>query len=62
MDDLGLRQKSRQAFIAHYWRPAWEQGLIDLVYPGTPNKPEQTYRLTAKGLELYAELTGKDWL
>ena len=62
MADLGLKQKSRQAFIDHYWRPAWEQGLIDLVHPNVPNKPEQTYRLTANGLDLYAQLTGKDWL
>jgi len=57
MADLGLKQKSRQAFIDHYWRPAWEQGLIDLAYPNSPNKPEQTYRLTANGLDLYAQLT-----
>lgn len=62
MADLGLKQKSRQAFIDHYWRPAWEQGLIDLVHPNVPNKPEQTYRLTANGLDLYAQLTGKDWM
>ena len=62
MADLGLKQKSRQAFIDHYWRPAWEQGLIDLVHPNVPNKPEQTYCLTAKGKELYAQLTGKEWL
>ena len=62
MADLGLKQKSRQAFIDHYWRPAWEQGLIDLVHPNVPNKPEQTYRLTVKGLELYSLLTGKEWL
>ena len=60
MADLGLKQKSRQAFIDHYWRPAWEQGLIDLVHPNVPNKPEQTYCLTVKGLELYAQLTGKE--
>ena len=62
MADLGLRQKSRQAFIDHYWRPAWEQGLIDLAHPNVPHLPEQTYRLTANGLELYAQLTGKDGL
>ena len=62
MADLGLKQKSRQAFIDHYWRPAWEQGLIDLGQPNIPHLPEQTYCLTAKGLELYAQLTGKDWL
>ena len=60
MADLGLKQKSRQAFIDHYWRPAWEQGLIDLVHPNVPNKPEQTYCLTAKGKELYAQLTCKE--
>ena len=60
MADLGLKQSSRQAFIDHYWRPAWEQGLIDLAYPDSPNKPGQTYRLTADGLDLYAQLTGKE--
>ena len=60
MADLGLKQKSRQAFIDHYWRPALERGLIDLVHPNVPNKPEQTYRLTANGLELYSILLGKE--
>lgn len=55
--DLGLRQKSRKVFIDNYWRPAYEQGYIDLAYPSSPHKPEQAYRLTAKGLELYAQLT-----
>ena len=62
MADLGLKQKSRQAFIDHYWRPAWEQGLIDLAYPNVPHLPEQTYRLTANGLDLYAQLTGNEQL
>ena len=62
MADLGLKQSSRQAFIDHYWRPAWEQGLIDLAHPNVPHLPEQTYRLTANGLDLYSQLTGKDWL
>ena len=50
----------RQAFIDHYWRPAWEQGLIDLAYPDSPNKPGQTYRLTADGLDQSAQLTVKE--
>ena len=62
MADLGLSRNSRQAFIDHYWKPACEQGLIGLAYPNSPNKPGQTYRLTANGLELYSLLTGKDWL
>jgi len=56
--DLGMRQQSRHTFINNYWRPAWERGLIDLAYPAVPHKPEQAYRLTAKGLDLYAQLTG----
>ena len=56
--DLGMRQQSRHTFINNYWRPAWERGLMDLAYPASPNKPEQAYRLTAKGLELWAKLTG----
>ncbi len=58
--DLGMRQQSRHTFINNYWRPAWERGLIDLAYPAVPHKPEQAYRLTAKGLELYAQLTGEE--
>ena len=55
--DLGLRQKSRKVFIDNYWRPAYEHGYVDLAYPLSPNKPEQAYKLTAKGLELYNQLT-----
>ena len=58
--DLGMRQQSRHTFINNYWRPAWERGLIDLAYPAVPHKPEQAYRLTTKGLELYAQLTGEE--
>lgn len=59
MADLGLKLKSRQAFIDHYLKPAYYQGYVDFGYPDSPNKPEQTYRLTAKGLKLYALLTSK---
>ena len=56
--DLGMRQQSRHTFINNYLRPTWERGLIDHAYPNTPNKPEQAYRLTPKGLDLFARLTG----
>ena len=56
--DLGMRQQSRHTFINNYLRPTWERGLIDHAYPNTPNKPEQAYRLTPKGLNLFAQLTG----
>lgn len=57
--DVGLRLKSRCIFVYNYWKPCWERGLIDFAYASVPNKPEQAYRLTAKGLELYAQLTGE---
>ena len=56
--DLGMRQQSRHTFINNYLRPTWERGLIGHAYPNTPNKPEQAYRRTPKGLELFAKLTG----
>ena len=61
MADLGLKQTSRQSFIEHYLKPAVQQGFISFAYPNVPNKPIQTYRLTANGLLLYSQLTGKDW-
>ena len=54
--DLQLRQKSRRTFIDHYLKPACGMGLIAFAYPNSPTKPEQAYKLTAKGLELLAKL------
>ena len=51
--DLGLKQKSRKSWLENYLWPATEQGLITFAYPLSPNKPEQAYKLTAKGLKLY---------
>ena len=56
--DLGMRQQSRHTFINNYLRPTWERGLIDHAYPAVPNKPEQAYHLTSKGLDLFSQLTG----
>ena len=57
MADLGLRQKSRKSLIDNYLKPAYSQGYIDFAYPNSPNKPEQAYKLTAKGFEQYKTLT-----
>jgi hypothetical protein len=59
VEELGLKQKSRRIFIYNYFKPAVAQGYVTMSYPGSPNKPEQTYKLTAKGLNLYNELLGK---
>ena len=55
--ELGLKQGSRVCFINNYLRPTYEQGYIDFAYPASPHKPIQAYRLTAKGLALYKQLT-----
>ena len=55
--DLGLRQKSRKSLIDNYLKPAYNQGYIEFAYPNSPNKPEQAYKLTAKGLEQYKTRT-----
>lgn len=57
--DLGMRQGSRRSLIDHYFRPAQVQGYIVFAYPNSPNKPEQAYKLTAKGLELFEKLNNE---
>ena len=55
--DLGLQQRSRPCFINNYLKPTLSQGYIEFAYPNSPHKPEQAYKLTTKGLELYNQLT-----
>ena len=55
--DLGLQQRSRPCFINNYLKPTLSQGYIEFAYPNSPHKPEQAYKLTSKGLELYNQLT-----
>ena len=55
--DLGLQQRSRPCFINNYLKPTLNQGYIEFAYPNSPHKPEQAYKLTNKGLELYKRLT-----
>ena len=57
VDGLRMRQKSRAIFINNYLKPAMSQGLVTMTCPAHPNLPEQAYHLTAKGLDLYTELT-----
>ena len=54
--DMGLKQGSRHIFRNNYLRPAYDLGLVEMVYGNVPTKPEQIYRLTPKGLELWEEL------
>lgn len=57
VDGLHMRQKSRAIFINNYLKPAVAQGLVAMTCPAHPNLPDQSYRLTKKGLDLYAKLT-----
>ena len=57
VDALQLRQKSRAIFINNYLKPAVAKGYVTMTCPAHPNLPEQAYRLTANGLDLYKELT-----
>ncbi len=43
--------KSRSYFKKHYIDPAFELGLIALLFPDKPNHPKQKYYLTEKGKE-----------
>ena len=54
--DLGLKQRSRPCFINNYLKPTLSQGYIEFAYPNSPHKPEQAYKLTDKGLDLYKRL------
>ena len=53
---LELRQSARRNFRDNYLKPACGMGLIAFAYPNSPTKPEQAYKLTAKGLELFSKL------
>ena len=51
MERAGL--KHRPTFMDNYINPAFEAGILKVLYPDKPNHPRQKYLLTAKGLALY---------
>ena len=53
---LGL--KDREHFTDNYLNPALNNGYIELIYPNSPNHPQQQYRLTAKGVQLKNQIEG----
>lgn len=54
MAKVGL--KHRPTFLENYINPAFEAGILKVLYPDKPNHPRQKYLLTAKGLALYNEI------
>ena len=57
VDGLHLRQNSRAIFVNNYLKPAIAKGYVEMTCPAHPNLPEQTYRLTSKGLAFHKEIT-----
>ena len=55
--EMGLMQGSRHIFRNNYLKPACERGLVEKKFGNVPTKPEQTYRLTAKGLAFWEAIT-----
>ena len=51
---LGL--KHREHFVDNYLTPALNNGYIEMLYPNSPNHPQQQYRLTVKGIQLKNQL------
>ena len=54
-----LDLKHDDFFRTHYIAPAQNLGYIDRLFPGSPNHPNQKYRLTAKGIALKNHLKNK---
>lgn len=49
MESMGFSH--RTSFRENYFKPALEDGAVELLYPDTPNHPQQKYRLTEAAKE-----------
>lgn len=47
-----LDLKHQENFRDNYLTPSIDGKYIEMIYPETPNHPNQRYRLAAKGLEM----------
>lgn len=55
-----LQLAGRRNFKQNYIDPSIDEGYMAMLYPEAPNRKDQAYYLTDKGLALLAELT-KEW-
>ena len=55
-----LQLKGRDNFLNLYLTPAIQTGFVSSLYPDKPRHPRQKYRLTDKGLDLYALIQKQD--
>lgn len=51
-----VKLQHRLTFLENYINPAFESGILKILYPDKPNHPRQKYLLTAKGMALYNDL------
>ena len=56
--DMNLR--NRRNFRLHYLNPAMEMGYVRFLYVETPNKPEQAYFVTEKGMKHLKEFEAQN--
>ena len=54
-----LKLKDRKNFRKEYIVGSLESGMIEMIYPKSPNHPKQKYRLTSKGKETQKRLLDK---
>ena len=52
-----LQLAGRRNFKQNYIDPSIDEGYMAMLYPEAPNRKDQAYYLTDKGLALLAELT-----
>ena len=52
-----LQLAGRRNFKQNYIDPSIDEGYMAMLYPEAPNRKDQAYYLTDKGIELLEQLT-----
>ena len=55
-----MHLNNRRNFRLHYLNPAMEMGYVRFLYVETPNKPEQAYFVTEKGMKHLKEFEAQN--
>ena len=55
-----MHLNNRRNFRLHYLNPAMEMGYVRFLYVETPNKPEQAYFVTEKGMKHLKEIEAQN--
>ena len=60
MAELGLKKEGIRNFRVNYWYPSRDAGYVVMVFAGSPNCPDQAYKLTSKGRAYLEELENRN--